>query len=339
MHKEDVSIKKLTTIQQFRQGEELQGRVWGMSDTDVVPLHLLLTAQKNGGLVLGAFDEEGKMIGLLFGFLGARDTTARQLKHCSHMMGVLEEWRGHGVGYRLKLAQREHALAQELELVTWTYDPLESLNAALNIGKLGVVCRTYFRDLYGEMEDGLNVGLSTDRFQVEWWITSQRVALRLGSGQAHRLAAPPSSPPKQCPEPRRRVVEGLGGKEGEQGYRPSLDATLESGAQLLNPATAGPDGLVQPFLAAPEPTAETVLVEIPAHVQAIKATDVALARQWRAHVREIFERCFAAGYTVTEFISEVQPFDNPSTGLRTRLRTRDNLRRSYYVLQRDFEVI
>ena len=303
MLKESIHIKKLTTIQQFRQGEELQRRVWSLSDTDVVPLHLLLTAQKNGGLVLGAFDEEGRMIGLLFGFLGARDTTAQQLKHCSHMMGVLEEWRGHGVGYRLKLAQREHALAQELELVTWTYDPLESLNAALNIGKLGVVCRTYFRDLYGEMEDGLNVGLSTDRFQVEWWITSQRVA--------HRLATPPPSPPK------------LGGMKGGQGYRPSLDAALESGAQLLNPATAGSDGLVQPSSAPLEPTADVVLVEIPAHVQAIKAADIELARQWRAQTRELFERCFAAGYTVTEFISEV----------------RDNLRRSYYVLQRDFEVI
>lgn len=289
MRKKSIHIEKLTTIQQFRQGEELQKQVWGMSDTDVVPLHLLLTAQKNGGLVLGAFDEEGKMIALLFGFLGARNATAQQLKHCSHMMGVLEEWRGQGVGYRLKLAQREHALAQGLELVTWTYDPLESLNAALNIGKLGVVCRTYFRDLYGEMEDGLNVGLSTDRFQVEWWIASQRVAHRLASG----------------------------------GYRPSLDAALESGAQLLNPATAGPDGLVRPSPASLEPTAETVLVEIPAHVQAIKAADIELARHWRAQTRELLEGCFAAGYTVTEFISQV----------------RDDLRRSYYVLQRDFEVI
>ena len=229
------------------------------------------------------------MIGILFGFLGARDAAAQQLKHCSHMMGVLEEWRGRGVGYRLKLAQREHALSQGLELATWTYDPLESLNAALNIGKLGVVCNTYFRDLYGEMEDGLNVGLSTDRFQVEWWIASQRVTHRLASG----------------------------------GPRLSLDAALESGAQLLNPATVGPDGLVRPSSVPFEPTADAVLVEIPAHLQAIKASDMELARQWRAQTRDLFERCFAAGYTVTEFISQV----------------RDGVRRSYYVLQRDFEVI
>lgn len=289
MHKEDISIEKLTTIEQFHQCEELQRQVWGLSDTDVVPLHLLLIAQKSGGLVLGAFDDEGEMIGLLFGFLGARDAAAQQLKHCSHMLGVLEEWQGRGVGYQLKLAQREHALAQGLELVTWTYDPLESLNANLNIGKLGVVCRTYFRELYGEMEDERNVGLSSDRFEAEWWIASQRVVHRLASG----------------------------------GYRPSLDAVLKSGAQLLNPATAGPDGLLWPSPPSLEPMAETVLVEIPAHLQAIKAADMALACQWRAHTREIFERCFAAGYTVTEFISQVQ----------------DDLRRSYYVLQRDFEVI
>jgi predicted GNAT superfamily acetyltransferase len=297
MHKEGVSIEKLTTIQQFHQCEELQRHVWGLSDTDVIPLHLLLIAQKSGGLVLGAFDEEGKMIGVLFGSLGARDAAAQQLIHCSHMMGVLEERQGRGVGYQLKLAQREHALAQGLYLVTWTYDPLESLNAAINIGKLGVVCRTYLRDLYGEMEDGLNVGLSSDRFEAEWWINSQRVALRLGSGQAHRLAS--------------------------RGYRPSLNAVLESGAQLLNPATVRPDGLVRPSPAPLEPTADVVLVEIPAHLQAIKVTDMELARQWRAQTRELFEGCFAAGYTVTEFISELQ----------------DGLRRSYYVLQRDFEVI
>jgi predicted GNAT superfamily acetyltransferase len=289
MHKEGIHIEKLTTIQQFHQCEELQRQVWGLSATDIIPLHLLLTAQKSGGLVLGAFDEKGKMVGCLFGFLGARDATARQLKHCSHMVGVLEEWQGRGVGYRLKLAQREHALAQGLELVTWTYDPLESLNAALNIGKLGVVCRTYFRDLYGEMEDERNVGLSSDRFEADWWVASRRVADRLASRE----------------------------------HRPSLEAVLESGAQLLNPATAGPDGLLWPSPASLEPMAETVLVEIPAHLQAIKAADMALARQWRAHTREIFERCFAAVYTVTEFISALQ----------------GDLRRSYYVLQRDFEVI
>jgi len=284
-----VRIEKLTTIEHFHECESLQGRVWGLNETDVVPLHLLVTIQKGGGLVLGAFDETGRMVGFLLGFLGTHDGDVRRPKHCSHMMGVLEEWRGRGVGYRLKLAQREHALSQGLELVTWTYDPLESRNAALNIGKLGAVCKRYVRDLYGPMTDELNAGLSTDRFQVEWWIESERVEERLTGESA----------------------------------RPSLDAILENGGVILNPATIQADGLVEPAASTFAPGVDTVLVEIPAHVRAIKAADMDLAHRWRAQTREILETCFAAGYTVTEFISEVQ----------------DGVRRSYYALEKDFEVI
>jgi predicted GNAT superfamily acetyltransferase len=149
-------------------------------DLGVVPLHLLLSAQRNGGLALGAFVED-TLAGFLFGYPGL--TSDGRLKHCSHMMGVAPEQQSHGVGYRLKLAQREFALAQGCDLVTWTYDPLESRNAHLNIRKLGGVCRTYIRDFYGPMDDGLNRGLPSDRFQVEWWIASERVKRRL-AGQS-----------------------------------------------------------------------------------------------------------------------------------------------------------
>jgi predicted GNAT superfamily acetyltransferase len=175
-----ISIEKVTEIQGFHRCEELQRRVWGMEDLSVVPLHLLLTAQKNGGLVLGAFDEQGTMVGFVFGFLGMTDQG--QVKHCSHMAGVLPEYQGQQIGYRLKLAQREHVLAQGLDLATWTYDPLEGSNASLNIGKLGVICRTYLRDVYGDTGIQLHLGLPTDRFEVEWWVRSQRVEERLESG-------------------------------------------------------------------------------------------------------------------------------------------------------------
>ena len=289
MQTEAIRIDRLTTAADFHACEELQQRVWGSTDTDIVPLHLLITVQMSGGLVLGAFDEDGRMIGFLVGFLGARDGDIRRPKHCSHMMGVLEEARGRGVGYRLKLAQREHALGQGLDLVTWTYDPLESLNAALNIGKLGAVCNTYVRDLYGPMTDDLNAGLSTDRFQVEWWIESGRVTRCIAGGRT----------------------------------RSSLAEALEGGGVLLNQATVGSDGLLRPSSNVLPPGGRRVLAEIPAQVQRIKATDIELAHRWRAHTREIFEACFAAGYTVADFVSEAQ----------------DALRRSYYVLERDFEVI
>ena len=265
-----VRIERLSEINRYHECESLQERVWGLDGIDVVPLHLMITMQKSGGLILGAFDETDRMVGFLLGFLGARDGNVRRPKHCSHMMGVLEEWRGRGVGYRLKLAQREHALSQELDLVTWTYDPLESLNAALNIGKLGAVCGTYVRDLYGPMTDGLNAGLSTDRFCVDWWIDSDRVRTRLSGDRP----------------------------------RPSLAAVLDRGAVLLNPATVGSDGLPRPAPALERSRASIVLIEIPANVRAIKAADMGLARRWRERTREAFEERFAVGYTVSDFLSE-----------------------------------
>ena len=94
-------------------------------------------------------------------------------------MGVLPEWQSRGVGYALKVAQREAVLNQGVRLITWTYDPLESKNARLNIAKLGAVCNTYIRNYYGELRDDINLGLATDRFQVDWWIASRRIETRL----------------------------------------------------------------------------------------------------------------------------------------------------------------
>ena len=282
-----MRIEKLSGIDRYHECESLQERVWGLDGIDVVPLHLMITMQKSGGLVLGAFDETDRMVGFLLGFLGACDGDVRRPKHCSHMMGVLEERRGRGVGYRLKLAQRDHALSQGLDLVTWTYDPLESRNAALNIVKLGAVCGTYVRDLYGPMTDGLNAGLSTDRFCVDWWIDSDRVLTRLSGDRP----------------------------------RPSLAADLARDAVVLNPASVGPDGLPRPAAALEQSRASSVLVEIPASVRAIKADDMDLARRWREQTREAFEECFAAGYTVGDFISEEE----------------GGVRRSWYVLERGFK--
>jgi predicted GNAT superfamily acetyltransferase len=181
----DAEIRHLRTTEEFEACERLQRRVWAMpDDRGVVPLHLLLSAQRNGGLVLGAF-VSGTLAGFLFGYPGL--TTNGRLKHCSHMMGVAPELQSRGVGYRLKLVQREFALGQGCDLVTWTYDPLESRNAFLNIHKLGGVCRTYIRDFYGPMDDKLNRGLPSDRFEVEWWIASQHVKRRLAGGDGGEM--------------------------------------------------------------------------------------------------------------------------------------------------------
>jgi len=286
---ECIRIRDLATTAEFHACEAVQRAVWRTGEAEVVPLHVLITIQRNGGLVLGAFDEADRMLGFLVGFLGGRDGDVSHPKHCSHMMGVLEEARGRGVGYRLKCAQRDRVLRQGLDLVTWTYDPLESLNAALNIGKLGAICSTYIRDLYGSMDDELNAGLATDRFEVDWWIGSKRVAERVGGQRS-----------------RRRLSELTDGKRS-----------------VLNPAIWRSDGLLEPTNETGPLGDERVAVEIPAWIQAIKTGDPALALRWRAQTGELFEECFAAGYTVTEFASEPGEDD----------------RRSYYVLERNVEVI
>ena len=191
-----ITIRPIETHAEYHALEQLQRDVWTLPDVEVVPLHVLLTAAKNGGLLLGAFDGE-RLVGFVFGFPGL--TPEGRLKHCSHMAGVHPDYRDRGLGYSLKLAQREHVLAQGIDLITWTFDPLETRNASLNFHKLGAVCNTYIPNLYGEMRDGLNAGLPSDRFQVDWWIASERVAQRLAepplqlpSASAFRL--PPSAP-------------------------------------------------------------------------------------------------------------------------------------------------
>ena len=167
-----IEIRLVQGDAEYLAVEEVQRLAWGLAEVEVVPTHLLITAQKNGGLVLGAFEPQAdggqRMVGFVFGFAGLTGTG--RLKHCSHMAGVVPERQGRNIGYRLKLAQREQVLALGIDLVTWTFDPLESRNARLNFHKLGVVCNTYLRHLYGAMRDELNAGLVSDRFQVDWHI-------------------------------------------------------------------------------------------------------------------------------------------------------------------------
>ncbi len=271
-----IEIRILETRADMRAVEDLQRQVWGNNESEVVPLHMLTTVAHNGGVLLGAWDAEAeRLIGFVFGFLGTdednpRRPAAANLKHCSHMLGVISEYRNQGIGHQLKLAQRELVVHQGVRLMTWTYDPLESRNAYLNIARLGCICNTYLREVYGEMQDVLNKGLPSDRFQVEWWITSQRVRQRV-SGERSSL---------------------------------NLEHFTSAGVPILNPTRLNDSGLLQ--MTSPPITPEGVfgLVEIPANFQALKAADLGLAREWKLQARAIFEEAFADGYIVTDFIHE-----------------------------------
>ena len=255
------TIRPVETIAEYRACEEIQRRAWQMpDDLEVVPTHHLIAVAKTGGLLLGAFDGE-RLVGFVYGFPGL--TGQGKLKHYSHMMGVLPQYRRRGIGQQLKAAQRQAVLAQGIDLVTWTYDPLQSRNAHLNVARLGAVCRTYYRDLYGPLTDDLNDGLPTDRFEVEWWIASERVA--------RRLAGEPQ-PAKPEPMVRANLTERTAA-----GWRAPGELTQEAGG------------------------GGTVQVEVPVDYQAIKTADPALAMAWRLASRQIFETYFARGYAAVAF--------------------------------------
>ena len=274
----DFEIRPLKTLADFHAAENVQRAAWDSADIDIAPLHIMLTIARNGGVVLGAFAQD-QLVGFVLGFLGtsnrygAEAPATVKLKHCSHQMGVLPEWQSHGVGYALKVAQREAVLNQGVRLITWTYDPLESKNARLNIAKLGAVCNTYIRDYYGELRDDLNRGLATDRFQVDWWIASRRIETRLTRNR----------PPLQL---RHYLDVGT----------PIINAVRRKDRDL--PVCQDPVG---------PPSSDRYLVEFPADFQVIRRADNALAVAWRLHLRSICEAAFASGYTVIDFVHEPGP--------------------------------
>lgn len=269
----NITLHILENAAQMKDVEEIQRQVWGMDD--VVPHHLLLTAAHNGGLVIAAFDGE-RMIGFVFGFLGQANTPQGvRLKHCSHMLAVLPAYRGQGIGYALKRAQWQMVRRQGIDLITWTYDPLMSRNAYLNVTRLGAISNTYLPNLYGEMQDELNRGLPSDRLQVELWVNSSRVRNRMSK------------------TPRRKL---------------DLAHYLSAGAQIINPSRLEADGWPHPSEppASPQETAQAgdalCLLEIPSDFLALKAHSPGLALAWRLHTRALFQSLFARGYLVTDFV-------------------------------------
>jgi predicted GNAT superfamily acetyltransferase len=172
----EIRIGALKTIAEFERCIELQATVWGYSDGDLVPRRVFILADRIGGQVIGAFDGD-VLVGFAMSLPGYRD--GEPYLH-SHMLAVLAEYRNAGLGRRLKLAQREDALARGIELMEWTFDPLQIKNAHLNVARLGAIARRYERDFYGPSTSPLQGGLATDRLVAEWWLRSNRVRQTIG---------------------------------------------------------------------------------------------------------------------------------------------------------------
>ncbi len=158
------TIREIKELSELKAIENLQKEIWGISDLEVLPGLALIPLVEIGGILLGAFDS-GQLIGFVFGFPGIED--GGPMLH-SDMLAVKREYRSLGLGYKLKVAQREHALAEGINKITWTFDPLQSLNAHLNFTKLGVIADKYEVNYYGETSSPLH-RTGTDRL----WVTSR----------------------------------------------------------------------------------------------------------------------------------------------------------------------
>lgn len=272
MSTQEIAIKRLLTAPEFNQVVELQKHYWGSDASNLVPRHVLHTLCHHGGHLLGAYAGE-RLVGFVLGIFGtdidpeAPDAgrTAASLLIMSKRMLVLPAFRGRGIGLRLKLAQRDIALKQGIELVKWTVDPLLAANAHLNFRKLGAVACQYQRDYFGGFASQSMTG---DRLVLHWRVNSER-ARACAAGQTSRRSL------RQCLD--------------EQ--TPIVNSVHESG-----PAPA-------PGVQPRRMDTDSVLVEFPADIRLLDEQKPQAAQRWRLHLREVLSGLLESGYVVCDFLS------------------------------------
>jgi predicted GNAT superfamily acetyltransferase len=258
-----MQLRDLVTLDDFRRVVEIERRVWGFTDLDVVPVPILVITVKRGGILIGGFDDKGEMVGFVYSLAGLKDGRPMQW---SHMLGVLDSSRNAGLGFQLKLAQRTRALERGLDLIEWTFDPLQALNAHLNLRKLGVVVEDYAENVYGESSSPLHRGTPTDRLIAEWNIATPHVERRLaayGSLGDVRDEAALSAPAVN----RTRL-------DGPWRVNEAMDLEIEAGR---------------------------VWVEIPVGFTEMQARNPPAAAAWRLETRQMFTTYFERGYRAVDF--------------------------------------
>ena len=260
----ELHFRDLHTADEFRQVMDLERQVWGFTDlNDMVTLPVFTITVKRGAILIGAYDETGRMVGFVYSIVGMKPE--RQVLQWSHMLGVLPEFRNSGLGRALKLEQRDRALRQGYELVEWTYDPLQAMNAHLNFTKLGVIAVEYHRNVYGESSSLLHKGTPTDRLVAQWWV---------GTPHVERRVAPDGA---------------LAVRSHELADAAPVNTTRPERAWLAN---------TDVFLARDN---RRLVLEIPMGFTDMQRDAPALALEWRLQTREIFETYLGRGYRVVDF--------------------------------------
>ena len=257
----EFTYRDLTTLEDFAQVVELERQIWGPGYEEVVPVPILAVSVHRGGILIGAFDG-GRMVGFVYSLPGIKDGKPTQW---SHMAGVVDGYRSAGLGRTLKLLQRDRTLAMGLDLIEWTYDPLQAMNAHLNFAKLGVVAEEYAENIYGTSASPLHQGNPTDRFVAEWWIRTPHVERRLAPTGPLTLRATGLADAERV---NRTAPSGE--------WLESVDVDLSLGARRL-------------------------LVEIPTGFTDMLSRAPELALAWRICTRAIFTTYFARGYRAVDF--------------------------------------
>lgn len=258
----DIEIRDLTTIDEFRQVIGLEKTIWGYTDEgDLVTVPVFIFTVHRGATLLGAFDS-GRMVGFAYAVVGMK--TGKPMMW-SHMTGVLPECRG-GLGFRLKLAQRDRAIAQGYDLIEWTFDPMQAMNAHFNFAKLGGVVEEYAPNFYGVSTSTLHRGTPTDRVVLSWRIAEPHVVRRLEQvssvlrAKSHELADAP--------------VANTTVMEGEWRKTTKIDLTI---------------------------TARRLWIEIPTGFTEMQQRAPERALAWRTDVRQMFEEYLGKGYRAVDF--------------------------------------
>jgi predicted GNAT superfamily acetyltransferase len=257
----NLIYRDLRSLDDYAQVVELERIVWGPGYEEVVPIPILAPTVLRGGILIGAFHGD-RMIGFVYSIPGIKHGKPTQW---SHMLGVLPDVRNDGVGRRLKMLQRERAMAMGLDLIEWTYDPMQALNAHLNFTKLGVVVEEYEENVYGTSHSPLHGGNPTDRFIAEWWIRTPHVERRLAPIGSVTLRTDEWA---QAPHVNRVAEAGP--------WLESVDVDLSLEARRL-------------------------LVDIPMGFTEMLAISPELALAWRICTRAIFTTYFERGYRAVDF--------------------------------------
>jgi predicted GNAT superfamily acetyltransferase len=269
-----ITIRELESFEDLQQVEAVEREVWGASERDTLPLTLIIASKAAGSLWIGAFDGR-LLVGFAFALFGMENG---RLSLHSHMLAVREPYRNHDLGYTLKLAQRERALALGIHPMTWTFDPLQARNAHLNFTKLGVISDSYRPDFYGPETSSVLHRNGTDRLWVKWPMNARRVQIRL------------------------------------QG-RDSRSETLDALSILVPLIHFNGDGKPARSDLAAAVSRQRIAIEIPSDIAEVERKSPQLAQEWRSATRWAFTAALKAGFFVAEFCRTVRGQQGPGVYL------------------------